>query len=405
MPISFEDARSLILHSVTPLGSEMVTPLAALNRGLAEDVHAPLDMPLWDNSAMDGFAVRSVDCEPGASLDISGYIPAGGRPEPVVTKGCAVKIMTGGPVPPGCDAVVPFEETGEREGTVTLHEPVVAGQHIRVRGEDVAAGDLVLPAGSVVRPFEISMLTSFCRSQIAVYRRPRVAILSTGDELAEAGSTLAPGQIVNSNSASLAAAVLACGAEPLMLGIARDNPESLREKLSAGLHADVLITSAGVSMGDRDFVRKILTELGVEQLFWKIDIKPGRPTAFGLRDGLAVFALPGNPVSSMITFEELVRPALLRMMGHRQVIRPYVAARLAHAVKKKVGRVQFLRVAVSREGSDLVASSSGDQNTGILKTMLRANGIAVLPAEADALATGSMVNVHLLDEHALMEEE
>jgi molybdopterin molybdotransferase len=254
----------------------------------------------------------------------------------------------------------------------------------------------MLRAGAVLHPAGINLLAAFGYSRVSVYRRPQVAILSTGDELVEPGEPLGPGQIVNSNAYSLAAAIREVGGQPLLLGIARDEHDSLLQKLTAGLKADVLITTAGVSMGDRDLVREVLDELGVEGLFWKIDIKPGRPTAFGVKGGTLVFSLPGNPVSSMITFEEFVRPALLKMMGHRQVLKPLVKATLKEALTKKAGRVQFLRVQVVKEGERLVASSSGDQNTGILSTMLRANGIAVLAAAAEKYAAGEEVDIHLI---------
>ncbi len=396
MPATFEEARTIILDSVAALGTERISLLDAAGRVLAASVHAPWDMPLWDNSAMDGYAVRVADCGDAAGLRISGYIPAGGRPEPAVAKGCAVKIMTGAPIPPGCDAVVPFEQTATDGDQVRILAPVKSRDHIRFRGEDVAAGDLVLEPGSLLRPPEINMLAGFGKSFVSVYRRPRVAILSTGDELVELGEPLAAGRIVNSNSLSLAAAVREAGAEPVLLGIARDTVESLREKLGEGLAADALITSAGVSAGDRDLVRDVLAELGIEPRFWKVEIKPGRPTAYGLAAGTPVFSLPGNPVSTMITFEEFVRPALLKMQGHRKVIKPFVRAALREPAKKKAGRVQFLRVQVLVEDGSLVATSAGDQNTGILRTMVRANGIVVLPADKTAVAAGELVDVHLL---------
>ncbi|MDF1579914.1 MAG: molybdopterin molybdotransferase MoeA [Desulfuromonadales bacterium] len=241
-------------------------------------------------------------------------------------------------------------------------------------------------------------MAAFGYSRVAVIRRPQVAILSTGDELVEPGEPLGPGQIVNSNAYSLAAAIREVGGVPLLLGIARDEHESLKEKLATGLQADVLITTAGVSTGDRDLVCEVLQEVGVERLFWKIDIKPGRPTAFGLSQGKPVFSLPGNPVSSMVTFEELVRPALLKMMGYQRVIKPYVQAILKETISKKAGRTQFLRVRVVNNGEELIASSSGDQNTGILSTMLRANGIAVLPADRGEISAGEAINVHMVSD-------
>ncbi len=401
MPVTFEHARKLILDHVAPLGVERVPLLDAVGRAIAEPVVSRSDMPRFDNSAMDGYAVRTADCRPGAVLRISGYIPAGGKAEPAVEPGCAVKIMTGAPVPPACDAVVPFEETEEQPDQVTLCGEVRVRDHIRFCGEDIAAGQRVIEPGAVIRPPEVNMLASFGCAEVAVYRRPKVAILSTGDELVELGQSMGPESIVNSNSWSLAASVKELGAEPVMLGIARDNAESLREKLSAGLQYDVLITSAGVSAGDRDFVRDILEEFGVEQIFWKIDIKPGRPTAFSRREKTLIFSLPGNPVSTMITFEEFVRPALLKLMGHSRVLKPLVRATLKDPVKKKAGRTQFMRVEILQEHGGLCVASSGDQNTGILRTMIRANGIAILPAERDRIEAGEEVDVHLLDHTAM----
>ncbi len=400
MPQSFEDARSLILQKVSTLPVETVPLLEATGRAIARDVTAPLDMPRFDNSAMDGYAVRAADCRPGAALRISGYIPAGGSAGPAIEPGCAVKIMTGAPIPTGCDAVVPFEQTDESDDRVIINTEVHEKDHIRFRGEDIRRDDSVIEAGTTLRPAEISLLASFSLGEVPVYRPARVAILSTGDELVELGQTLPPEGIVNSNSWALAAALKEIGAEPVMLGIARDTEESLREKLAEGLRYDALITSAGVSAGDRDFVRDVLADLDVEQLFWKVAIKPGRPTAFGLKGRTPVFSLPGNPVSTMITFEEFVRPALLQMMGHRQVLKPLIKATLREPARKKPGRVHFMRVSVTAEDGGLIISSSGDQNTGILRTMIRANGIAVLPADRDFFPAGEAVDVHLLDQAA-----
>jgi molybdopterin molybdotransferase len=394
---TFAEARSIILENIAPLGSERVMLSQAVGRLLAEDIIAPWDIPLWDNSAMDGFAVRSVDCSPGTILPVTGFLPAGESGTAPLAAGSAIRIMTGAPIPPGVDAVIPIEETDPADDRVTLIEPVKAGQHIRYRGEDVAGGETVIPAGTLIRPAEISMLASCSRLLVPVHRRPRVAIVSTGDELVEPGDPLAPGQIINSNTLALAAAVQEAGAEPVIVGIARDDLASHREKLLEGLQADVLITSAGVSAGDRDRVRDVLGELGVKQLFWKVDIKPGRPTAFGIRDGKPVFSLPGNPVASLVTFELFVRPALLRMMGHRRVIKPTVPALLQDEVKKKPGRLHFIRVQVEKGSDGYLIQSSGDQNTGILKTLVHANGLALLPPEGDRFPAGTLLDVILLD--------
>ncbi|MHB8978058.1 MAG: molybdopterin molybdotransferase MoeA [Trichloromonadaceae bacterium] len=396
MSLTYHAARQQILEQVRPLEAETVPLLDALGRAIAEPLIATLDLPRFDNSAMDGYALRAADSGAGVKLRVTGYLLAGSLERPTVEPGCAVRIMTGAPLPPGADTVVPEEETDGGAAVVTLRGAAVRGAHIRYRGEDVRSGEEVLPLGTVLRPPEISLLASFNRSCVQVVRRPRVAILSTGDELVEVGTGLTEGRIVNSNSWALAAAVLELGGIPLQLGIARDTRESLREKLAIGLQADLLITSAGVSAGDLDLVREVLAELGVEQVFWKVDIKPGRPIAFAVKGAVPVFSLPGNPVATLVTFEEFVRPALLKIMGQRQILKPLLRARLQEPVRKKPGRAQFLRVTVRESEGGLVVASSGDQNTGILRTSLRANGIAVLPAERGNYAAGDEVEVHLL---------
>ena len=397
MPISYYQARERILSAVEPLAVEKVLLLDAAGRAVAEEIIARQPLPAFDNSAMDGYAVRAEDCSAGAVLPLAGYLPAGGEMNCRVAAGTAVKIMTGAPLPPGADAVVPFEETEEAPRQVTLLGPVRKGAHIRRQGEDVRPGDRVIEAGTVLRPSEISLLASLGMALVPVRRRVQVAILSTGDELRELDAPGDAESIVDSNSWALAAAVREIGGVPRLLGIARDNRESLREKLSDGLQADVLITSAGVSAGDRDLVREVLDELGVVQQFWKINIKPGKPTAFGLKGKIPVFSLPGNPVSSMMTFEEFVRPLLLKMMGHRTVLKPLFRARLQEAVSKKAGRLQLMRVAVALDAQgELQIASSGDQNTGILRTMVCAQGIALLAADRERYEAGEKIDVHLL---------
>ncbi len=393
----FEKARTLILENISPLATETVDLLHLVGRVLAEKIRAPWDLPRWDNSEMDGFAVRTADCRPFARLKVNGYIPAGASAAGIsVQPGSAVRIMTGAPIPAGCDAIVPIENTAPDEASVIIKQLVRVGEYIRLRGGDIAAEELMIPEGTILRPADINLLASFSRMKVSVYRHPEVAILSTGDELVAPGKTIGPGQIIDSNAYSLAAAIKEIGAVPLLLGIARDNRENLREKITQGLKADALITSAGISTGDRDLVCEALEAAGVEQMFWRVDIKPGRPTAFGLKEGRPVFSLPGNPVSSMIGFEELVRPALLKMMGQTKVLKPLVKAILTGALYNETGRVRFLRVKVIETSDGLTAESAGDQNTGILSTMIRANAIAVLPAERTELASGEQVDIHFL---------
>ncbi|MBL0225230.1 MAG: molybdopterin molybdotransferase MoeA [Geobacteraceae bacterium] len=403
--VSFTEARSIILDSVQPVGTERIHLLEATGRVLAEDATAPWDLPLWDNSAMDGYAVRAEDClTTPCRLRVTGFLPAGVRADGIkVEPGCAVRIMTGAPAPAGCDAIVPVEETDDGTQDVTLLEPVKKGQHFRFRAEDVAAGVVFVRSGALIRPPEVNMLAGFGMALVPVFRRPTVAILSTGDELVELGQSPGPGEIINSNTLSLAAAVQEAGGIPRIIGIARDNRESHLEKLREGLKADVLITSAGVSAGDCDLVRDILEELGAKQLFWKVGIKPGGPTAFALHGLTPVFSLPGNPVSTMITFEEFVRPALLRMQGYQRVLRPLFKAVLREGLKKKPGKVQIVRLRLEKEGGRWYASSAGNQQTAILRTMVDAQAIAVLPAESHGSVVGDEVDVHFYGNHIEME--
>ena len=257
-------------------------------------------------------------------------------------------------------------------------------------------GETILGASRLVRPYEINMLACCGKEHVAVVRRPRVAIVATGDELVELGKTPGPGQIVNSNAYSLAAAVSGLGAIPVLVGIARDNLASHREKLAEGLKADALITSAGVSVGDHDLVKKVLEELGVEIVFWRVKVKPGKAMAFGKREGKPVFALPGNPVSSTLTFEEFVAPALLKMMGHKETVKPLFPAVLQGELRKKKGQTQLMRVRLEYSGGKYLALSAGKQDTGLVRTMMEANAVAVLPAEREFFATGEEVQVHLL---------
>jgi molybdopterin molybdotransferase len=403
--VSFEEARTIILDSVQTVGTERIHLLEAAGRVLAEDIAAPWDMPLWDNSAMDGYAVRSQDCMiTPCRLRVTGFLPAGAKADGItVEAGCAVRIMTGAPTPVGCDAIVPVEETDDGKHEVNLLEPVKKGQHIRLRAEDVASGVIFVRSGTRIRPPEVNMLAGFGMALVPVFRRPTVAILSTGDELVELGRTPGPGEIVNSNTLSLAAAVREADCIPRIIGIARDNRESHLEKLREGLKADVLITSAGVSAGDCDLVRDILEELGAKQMFWKVGIKPGGPTAYALYESTPIFSLPGNPVSTMITFEEFVRPALLRMQGHQRVLRPLFKAVLREALKKKPGKVQIVRLQLEKEGGRWYATSAGNQQTAILKTMVDARAIAVLTAESSGSAAGDEVDVHYYGNHIELE--
>lgn len=401
---TLEEARRLILDHSKTLGTEAVELVDSLGLVTAEDIVAPFEMPMCDNSAMDGFAVRVADCTGAVRLCIVGFIPAGATSTVQVGPGCAVRIMTGAQIPPGADAVVPFEEAEGGEEYVTIQAPVRASQHIRFAGTDVRRDEVVVPSGTVIRAPEINIMASFGRSRVLVFRRPRVAILSTGDELIAAGEPVLAGKVVDSNGVSLAASVKGCGATVERLGIAPDTRASHVAKMKIGLQADIFITSAGVSVGDRDLVREVLAELGVTQLFYGVDVRPGGPTTFGVKDGRMIFCLPGNPVASMIIFDELVRPAILKTMGYKRILRPRVRAVLQEDVSKKTGTVKFLRVRLESHGGKLLAFSSGDQTTGMLKTLIRADGIALLPAEMSSFSAGDEVDVRLISNNTIMLE-
>jgi len=393
--VSIEQAQRTILEEITPLQTEKVSVFQGLNRITTEDHIAPWDIPAADNSAMDGYAFsRASLC--GDRLRVSGFLPAGevyGAPVPA---GEAIKIMTGAPLPPDCDTVVPIEDVENDGAWISLSAPTKAGAHVRRRGEDIRHGNLIIPAGSLLRPQEIGMLSAMGSTALAVYRRARVAILSTGDELLEPGSTPAPGKIINSNSYSLAAQVLDAGGDPVMLGIAPDTLEATCEKIEAGLNADLLVITGGVSVGDRDFVKAAIEKLGGCVTFWKVNMKPGKPLAFAMLDGKPIFALPGNPVAAMVSFELFVRPSILKAMGHQRIFRPRVKALLQEATANQGARPHLVRGIVSLRDDRYLVSTTGDQSSGRLSSLILGNGLIHLAPET-CNAAGDAVEVLLLD--------
>ncbi|GAB4301173.1 MAG: molybdopterin molybdotransferase MoeA [Desulfuromonadia bacterium] len=396
---TFHEARSLILRQTNPLPPELVPLTAAVGRVVAADIISPINLPTADNSAMDGYALRHADTTPGGILPMAGTIYAGDPPPPPLPDGTAVRIMTGALIPPGANAVVPWEETETVEEGVRITRPVTEGQHIRRRGEDLREGGVIVRKGTVLRPAQIGILASCGILLVPVHRRPTVAIVSTGDELINPGEPVNPGKVVNSNMISLAAAVTEAGGIPVMTGIARDTLPSTRETLARALCCDVVVTSAGVSAGEKDLVRNVLEEMGARQIFWKVEIKPGHPTAFALKEGQPIFSLPGNPVSSLITFETFVKPLLRAMQGEPRPIPPLVTAQLRDEIRKKPGRLHFIRVSLMK-GADgtIYASSAGDQQTGITRTLSSADGLALIPEEETHIPRGANVSVLILND-------
>ena len=405
--LSVENAQKCVLESVARFTAEPIRLEDSLGRVLAEEVRANRDLPPYDVSAMDGIALRSADLSHvPVTLDIIEDIKAGDMPAKTVQAGQCARIMTGAPVPPGADAVIRVEDTLELAQTrVQISRAVKPGNDIRVQGEGMRDGDVVLTSGTEITPGVIGVLATVKCAQVQVVRHPRVAILSTGNELEDMDDPVDPNKIPNSNSYALMAQVQALGIEPALLGIARDDPAELAEYLQRGLKFDVLLVSGGTSVGVHDYVRPTIEALGVQMKFWRVAMKPGHPVAFGIlqrnSDGTSketfVFGLPGNPVSSMVCFEQFVAPALRRMMGHARLYRRTLAARLAHHVKHQAGRTEFIRVTLAQEEGGYAATSTGAQGSGMLLSMARADGLMVVPADSTGVAAGSVVTVQLLD--------
>ncbi|HEX6582916.1 MAG TPA: gephyrin-like molybdotransferase Glp [Thermoleophilaceae bacterium] len=390
--ISIDEARRRVLEAVTRLGDEDVPLELALGRVLAEEVTSAIDVPPFDSSGMDGYALIA---GPEAELEVIGEARAGHPAREALHAGATIRISTGAAIPEGADAVVPIERTDN--GTERVRVPAVErGANIRRAGEDIRTGDVVLRAGTVIGAAELGVAASVGRAALRCARRPRVAVLVTGDELTPPGEALEPGGIYSSNTFALSAQVERAGAELAGRGTVPDTPDGTREALRGALEtADVVIVSGGVSVGPHDHVKDALRDLGVEERFWGVRLRPGKPTWFGTRDGTLAFGLPGNPVSAMVTFQLFARPALAALQGAAAEARRTTAV-LAHPVARNERREEAVRVRLRHTDDGLVAESTGEQGSHMLTSMLGADGLALIGPGDGELAAGERVEVELL---------
>ncbi|MGD8244284.1 MAG: molybdopterin molybdotransferase MoeA [Anaerolineae bacterium] len=397
--MSVEEAQEHILSTVDVLEPEHVPLLEAAGRVLAEAIAADRDIPPVTNAAMDGYAVRGADMiGQTIPLRVVGQVAAGHEAEVAVGPGEAVRIMTGAPVPEGADTVVRFESTRMDGDQLLILELPTPKENVRQAGEDVCAGEVVLEPGKVLRPQEIGMLAALGCLEVMVIGRPRVGILGTGDEVVPPDQTPGPSQIRDANSHMVAAQVRRYGGMPMILGVAHDEEELVRQGIRLALerNVDFIITSGGVSVGDFDLVKQVMDAEGAMH-FWSLNMKPGRPMAFGDIAGIPLLGLPGNPVAAMISTELYARPALLKMQGFTDWSRPTVWARLTEPIERKDGRRHYLRVVLRETGGRCEATLTGDQGSGILNSLVQADGLAVIREDVSRLPAGSEVEVILLE--------
>ena len=399
--ISVDEALATVLGAVEPLGVERVPLLDALGRVLAQEVRSPRDIPGFDNSAMDGFAVRSADVA-GATADnpvrltVTETVPAGKMPSHEVHPGQAARTMTGAPIASGADAIVPVEQTRESGNQVEILTSAPPHAFVRPRGEDVKQGELAMTPGRLLGAADLGMLASLNRAMVGVYRRPRVAIVATGDELVDVDEAPSGAQVVNSSAYALSGGIREAGGEAAMLRVARDTPDEVRERLTEAMAFDIIFTTGGVSVGQFDHVKTVMDELGLKTLFHGVAQRPGRPLKFGTLENRPVFGLPGNPVSTLVCFYLYARPALLKMSGRTEVGLPRVTARCARDIKLPKGLTEFVRVKLERRDSGYVAVPTGNQGSGIFSSIARADGLLIGPAERERLREGDSAQVLML---------
>ena len=403
LTVSLEEAQRIILNSVSPLSCENISIMEAPNRVLCEDIVSDVMIPPLDNSAMDGYAIIADDTQ-GASkssparLQIIGEIQAGGSVTGKrVSRGTAIRIMTGATMPEGADSVIQFEDTEEEAGYVTIFRELVKHKNYRFAGESIKKGDNVLHKGDRLSSAAVGILASLNYNSVKVYKQPTVSIISTGDELADIGEEIQIGQIRDVNAYTLYSEVKKINALPEYLGIAKDRLKDTREIFLEALKSDVVISTGGVSMGKYDLVKEIYSDLGVEIQFEWVKVKPGRPCTFGTKDNKLIFGLPGNPVSTLTSFIEFVRPALLSLMGAKRIRKPVVNAFLEEDIDKQSGKVHLLRGYFTIKNNDFYVSTTGNQNSSILRSMSDANCLMIIPEHTTKVKAGEKVAIQLID--------
>ncbi len=414
--IKVSPALKTILKCIKPLDTEPIKLTDSLGRVLAQGIHASCDIPGFDNSAMDGYAVLASDTKSANKknpivLEVIDDVRAGYVSKKILKNNQAIRIMTGAPIPKGANSVIMVEDTQKevsgiryqvsgrkrKREFVKIFREVERGENIRRRGEDIKRQELVILKGTLLNAAHIGILASLGEAKVKVARKPKVAILATGDELVDIDKKLEPGKLRSSNTYTLYSQIINCGGIPKNLGIVRDNPKQLEARLKKGLGCDLILTSGGVSVGDYDLVKFILAKMGTNIKFWKVAMRPGKPLVFGTIKNIPVFGLPGNPVSSMISFEVFVRPAMLKMLGQNSDERKQVEAVLEEDIRKKKGLRYFLRAKTYGKDGVFLTRTSGPQGSAILKSMAQANSLIILPEDKELIKKGTRVTVRFLE--------
>ena len=410
--LSVAEASRTVLANIRRLEAEQIALAECVGKVLAEEIVARASMPPWDNSSMDGYAVRSVDVATAAetrpvTLTVTGDIPAGTFAQSRVDPGTAMRIMTGAAIPDGADCVARLEDTDRGMTTVKIHASVGAGRNVRYAGEDFQRGKSALQPGTTLGAAHVGVLAALGVSRLAVYGAPRVAIISSGDELVPVqgyAEVIAGQKIVSSNNYTLAALVKQAGGIPVDLGIAGDSVASLREKLELARDCDLILTSAGVSIGEKDFTRETFAQLGGNEIFWKVKMRPGAPLAFGTLDGIPWLGVSGNPVSAMVSFILFARPAIRKMMGHALLFPAPVSARAAEEITAPAPLTHFLRGILTKEPDGYSARLSGSQSSGVMTALARSNALLVVPDNIERIPPGAAIQALPIDGESFMTE-